>query len=264
MTNTLRITRLSMALTVAAGLAACNDLSPSPHQVAKPIVAAPPPPSELPPPPVPTTPTPQAATDEQPKLQPTAAKADEDDDDDQEIEPSQALAGARKLLAGGNGEGALRMAKLAVLRTPTRSGAWNVLGRAQLVARQTQGRHRLLREGGRSQPAELVRAQQPRAGAHLRQALRGGRRLARAGGRARARRGIHVEQPRNGVRAARSSGRRPRCLRQGGGHEQRARRRQLEPARRGEVRHPDRQGRCPASDGDLGSGRRREQERRRR
>ena len=42
MSNTLRITRLSMALTVAAGLAACNDLSPSPHQVATPIAAAPP------------------------------------------------------------------------------------------------------------------------------------------------------------------------------------------------------------------------------
>ena len=49
MSNTLRITRLSMALTVAAGLAACNDLSPSPHEVATPIAAAPPRPSELPP-----------------------------------------------------------------------------------------------------------------------------------------------------------------------------------------------------------------------
>ena len=103
MTNTLRITRLSMALTVAAGLAACNDLSTSPHQVTTPIVAAPPRPSELPPPPAPT-PTPQAATDDQPKLQPTAAKADEGDDDDQEIEPSQALAGARKPLAAGDRE----------------------------------------------------------------------------------------------------------------------------------------------------------------
>ena len=49
------------------------------------------------------------------------------------FEPSEALAGARKLLAAGNGEGALRLAKIAVLRTPKRSGAWNVLGRAQLV-----------------------------------------------------------------------------------------------------------------------------------
>ena len=135
MTNTLRITRLSMALTVAAGLAACNDLSPSPHQVASPIVAAPPRPSELPPPPVPvaTTTPPPSPTEDHPKLQPMVAKVDEDDDDDQEIEPSQALAGARKLLAAGNGEGALRLAKVAVLRSPRRSSAWNVLGRAQLV-----------------------------------------------------------------------------------------------------------------------------------
>src|SRR3954464_2051119 len=132
MTNTLRITRLSMALTVAAGLAACNDLSPSPRQVAAPIAAAPPRPSEVPPPPVATTPTPPSATEEQPKPLPTAAK-DDDDDDDQTIEPSEALAGARRRSAAGNGEGALRMAKVAVLRSPKRSIAWNVLGRAQLV-----------------------------------------------------------------------------------------------------------------------------------
>jgi len=133
MTNPVRITRLSMALIVAAGLAACNDLTPSPHEVATPIAAAPARPSELPPPPVVmTTPTPPLATDEQSKPQPTAAQGD-DDDDDQEIEPSEALAGARKLLAAGNGERALRMAKVAVLRTPRRSSAWNVLGRAQLV-----------------------------------------------------------------------------------------------------------------------------------
>ena len=59
MSNTLRITRLSMALTVAAGLAACNDLPPEPHKVATPIAAAPPRPSESPPPPVATT-TPHA------------------------------------------------------------------------------------------------------------------------------------------------------------------------------------------------------------
>lgn len=132
MTNQVRITRLSMALIVAAGLAACNDLTPSPHEVATPIAAAPPRPSELPPPPVVTTTPPPLATDEQSKPQPTAAN-DDDDDDDQNIEPSEALAGARKLLAAGNGERALRMAKVAVLRTPRRSSAWNVLGRAQLV-----------------------------------------------------------------------------------------------------------------------------------
>jgi tetratricopeptide (TPR) repeat protein len=127
MSNTRRITRLSMALTVAAGLAACNDLSPSPHEVATPPAAAPPRPPEVPPPRL----TPPPTTDE-PKSTPTAANGD-DDDDDQKVEPSEALAGARKLLGAGRGEGALRMAKVAVLRTPKRSSAWNVFGRAQLV-----------------------------------------------------------------------------------------------------------------------------------
>ncbi|HSY41204.1 MAG TPA: tetratricopeptide repeat protein, partial [Polyangia bacterium] len=120
-----------MALTLAAGLAACNDLPQESHKGAPPIAVAPPQPSEAPPP-VATTPTPPAATVDQPKPLPTAAK-EEDDDDEQTIEPSEALAGARKLLAAGKGEGALRMAKVAVLRSPKRSIAWNVLGRAQLV-----------------------------------------------------------------------------------------------------------------------------------
>jgi Tfp pilus assembly protein PilF len=133
MSNTLRMTRLSMVLTFAAGLAACNDLTPTPPKVSTPIAAEPPRPSELPPPPpVATTPTPIPTTADQPKPQPTVAKGD-DDDDEQRIEPSEALAGARKLLADGKGEGALKLAKVAVLRTPKRSGAWNVMGRAQLL-----------------------------------------------------------------------------------------------------------------------------------
>jgi Flp pilus assembly protein TadD len=133
MSNAIRITRLSMALTVAAGLAACNDIAPPPSKVATPIAAEPPRPSPLPPPPpVATAPTPP--TVEQPKPQPVAAKSDDEDDtDDQDIEPSTALDGARKLLADGKAESALRFAKVAVLRTPKRSSAWNVLGRAQLV-----------------------------------------------------------------------------------------------------------------------------------
>ncbi len=133
MSNTLRLAKLSMVLPLAAGLAACNDLPQESHKVATPIAAASPPPSELPPSlSVATTPTPLAAIEEPAKPQATAAK-DDDDDDDQTIEPSQALAGARKLLAAGKGESALRMAKIAVLRSPKRSSAWNVLGRAQLV-----------------------------------------------------------------------------------------------------------------------------------
>jgi Flp pilus assembly protein TadD len=138
MSNTFRITRLAVALTVVAGLAGCNDLAPEPHKMATPIAAEPARPSELPLPQVATTtpaptspPPPTSATNA--TLQPMAAKGDDDDDDAQEIEPSEALAGARKLLAAGKGEGALKLAKIAVLRTPKRSSAWNVLGRAQLV-----------------------------------------------------------------------------------------------------------------------------------
>jgi Tfp pilus assembly protein PilF len=136
MSNAFRITKLSMALTIVAGLAACDDLPQPPHKVTTPVATEQPRPSEMPPPgatptPTPTsTPTPTAS--DQPKSHPTVAVKD-DDDDDQQIEPSQALAGARKLLADGKGEGALRLAKVAVLRTPKRSSAWNVLGRAQLV-----------------------------------------------------------------------------------------------------------------------------------
>lgn len=132
MSNAFRITRLSMVLIATAGFAACDDLTPPAPKVAAPIAAEPPRPSPLPPPPpAATTPSPGPALGEQPKPPPTAAQGD--DDDDQEIEPSEALAGARKLLAAGNGERALRLAKVAVLRTPKRSSAWNVLGRAQLV-----------------------------------------------------------------------------------------------------------------------------------
>jgi predicted negative regulator of RcsB-dependent stress response len=137
MSNTLRITKLSMVLTLAAGLTACDDLPQPPHKVATPIAAEPVQPA--PPVAMPTpTPTPMPTTGEQPKSHPTVAVKDDDDDDDQKIEPSKALEGARKLLADGKGEGALRLANIAVLRTPKRSGAWNVLGRAQLATGKRQ------------------------------------------------------------------------------------------------------------------------------
>jgi Tfp pilus assembly protein PilF len=133
MSNTVRFTKLTLALTLAAGLAACDDLPQPPHKVTTPVAAEPVRPSESTPVTVPTpppTPTPAPVIHAEVKPEPTVAK---DDDDDEKIEPSQALAGARKLLADGKGEGALKLAKVAVLRTPKRSGAWNVLGRAQLV-----------------------------------------------------------------------------------------------------------------------------------
>jgi Tfp pilus assembly protein PilF len=133
MSNTYRMTKLSMALTFAAALAGCNDLGQSPQKVA-PVATQLPPPSEVVAPPVsPTTPAP--ATHDPPQPPPVVADdADDGDaDDDASIDQSEALTRARKRLAAGNGEGALRLAKIAVLRTPKRASAWNVLGRAQLV-----------------------------------------------------------------------------------------------------------------------------------
>jgi Tfp pilus assembly protein PilF len=46
--------------------------------------------------------------------------------------PANAIDGARKVLADGDLEGAFKMAKVAVLKTPKRSAAWNTLGRVQL------------------------------------------------------------------------------------------------------------------------------------
>jgi Flp pilus assembly protein TadD len=133
MSNAFRFTKLSMVLTLAAGFAACDDLPQPPRKVETPIATEVPRPSVSPTPvatPTPT-PTPVPTTGDQPKPEPMVAKSD--DDEDEKVEPSKALAGARKLLADGNGEGAFRFAKIAVLRTPKRSGAWNVLGRAQLL-----------------------------------------------------------------------------------------------------------------------------------
>ncbi len=133
MSNTYRMTKLSMVLTLAAALGGCNDLAPSPHKAA-PVATQTPPPSEVLAPPV-APPAPPPTVDDKPKSQPVVAEdADDGDaDDDQSIDQSEALTRARKRLAAGNGEGALRLAKIAVLRTPKRSSAWNVLGRAQLV-----------------------------------------------------------------------------------------------------------------------------------
>jgi tetratricopeptide (TPR) repeat protein len=129
MFNTNRITRLSLALVIAAGIAACEDLAPPSKVAPSTVVQAP---REVPPPVATTTPPPVPVANDQTKPQPTVAK-EEDDDGDEKIEPSEALAGARKLLGERDGQGALRLAKVAVLRTPKRSGAWNVLGRAQLL-----------------------------------------------------------------------------------------------------------------------------------
>jgi Flp pilus assembly protein TadD len=141
MFNTNRTTRISIATVLAAGLAtclnACEDIPTPPRKVNAPIVAEPPRPTELPPPSPVAMATPTPTVDNLPKpeakLDSASAKGDDDGADDESVNPSEALVGARQRLAAGNGPGALKLAKIAVLRTPKRSSAWNTLGRAQLV-----------------------------------------------------------------------------------------------------------------------------------
>jgi Flp pilus assembly protein TadD len=129
MSNSSRIQRILIAITLATTVTACEDVpSSNPRPQSGPVLSADPPkPPELPPPP------PVAILPPQPNVEadggnekPSAATEDDTS------EPIDALTGARKRLTDGDTEGALKLAKVAVLRTPRRSGAWNTLGRVQL------------------------------------------------------------------------------------------------------------------------------------
>lgn len=138
MSNSFRIQRILFAITLGSTLGACEDV-PRSSGPPKSVVAAdnptmPPTPAELPAPP------PVAILPPKPNLEaevnqtngqtngPThgAAIADETP------KPSDPLSGARQRLTAGDTDGALKLAKVAVLRMPKRSIAWNMLGRVQL------------------------------------------------------------------------------------------------------------------------------------
>jgi Flp pilus assembly protein TadD len=106
---------------LVAGLAACEDITPKTAAPRPTAVVEPPKPAPLPPPLPVVTPPPETKKD------PILA-----DKEDEEVLPSDPLAAARKLLGDGDNGKALKQAKLAVARTPKRSGAWNTLGRVQL------------------------------------------------------------------------------------------------------------------------------------
>ena len=129
MSNSSRIQRILVAITLATTVVACEDVpSSNPTPKPSPVVSADPPkPSELPPPPT------VAILPPKPNVEADAGNekrsvATEDDTQ----EPIDALTGARKRLTDGDTDGALKLAKVAVLRTPKRSSAWNTLGRVQL------------------------------------------------------------------------------------------------------------------------------------
>ena len=129
MSNSSRIRRILVAITLATTVAACEDVpssTPTPPPKPSPVVSADPPkPAELPPPVALLAPKPNVEADAGNEKRTRAT-------DDETPGPTDPLTGARKRLTEGDTDGALKLAKVAVLHTPKRSGAWNTLGRIQL------------------------------------------------------------------------------------------------------------------------------------
>ena len=126
MFTSVRFTKILTAVAMTASLAACNDLSSSPKKTTPtPPVATtePPKPTEAPAPV--ETPPPTVATE-------TAKPPVTVENDDDGPHPPDALASARKLLDDKQYDKALKLAGIAVKKSPKRSGAWNTLGRVQL------------------------------------------------------------------------------------------------------------------------------------
>jgi Flp pilus assembly protein TadD len=120
--------RLSLALSLAGTIAACEDV-PTPAPKTRPPVA------ETTPAPTPTTPAPASTlpTPEVVKPEPVVVKSADVKDDDKD-KPLDTIAAARKMLDTGEVDKALELGRLATLKTPKRSAAWNVRGRAELRA----------------------------------------------------------------------------------------------------------------------------------
>jgi Flp pilus assembly protein TadD len=132
MSNSFRIQRILFAITLGSTLGACEDVPRSGGSPKSADVAAsnPTPPPALPaPPPVailPPKPNPESDAGQTNGQTNGAAIADETP------KPSDPLTGARQRLSAGDTDGALKLAKVAVLHMPKRSSAWNLLGRVQL------------------------------------------------------------------------------------------------------------------------------------
>jgi tetratricopeptide (TPR) repeat protein len=118
--------RLSLALGVAGTLAACEDNVPPPPKTRAPVTETQPVPAT---PPQPTPPPAPVATPEV-KPEPVVVKPEAEGDD----KPVDAITAARKMLDAGEVDKALELAKVATLKMPKRSGAWNVRGRVELRA----------------------------------------------------------------------------------------------------------------------------------
>jgi tetratricopeptide (TPR) repeat protein len=123
---------LTAAALFAAGavvltLGGCDELEPqSTRSRPAPIVS---------PTPAPPLPPPTAVLPPKPEVVPEATKPADDKPQPfviTEEDKQDPVTGARKALAAGDREAALKLAQLGVRRTPKRSNAWNILGRVQL------------------------------------------------------------------------------------------------------------------------------------
>jgi Flp pilus assembly protein TadD len=134
MSNSFRIQRILIAITLGSTLGACEDVPRSNGPPKSNVVAADNPsmptmptmPSAVPAPP------PIAILPPRPNLEAQIGPTNGAAIADETPKPSDALTGARQRLAAGDTDGALALAKVAVLHTPKRSSAWNLLGRVQL------------------------------------------------------------------------------------------------------------------------------------
>ena len=128
MSNSIRFTKVLTAVALTASIAACNDLSPSPKKTTTTTTTTPVVTTEAPKPiaaPAPAEAPPAVATE---TVKPPVTVENDDDGP----HPPDTLATARKLLDEKQYDKALKLATIAVKKSPKRSGAWNTLGRVQL------------------------------------------------------------------------------------------------------------------------------------
>ena len=158
-------------------VAACEDAEP-PKKIAvvsTPAPAAPKPEARVEPP------TPPPAVEVATKAATPTRDAGNSDTAKSDGSVDQLLADARAAIDKGELDRALGLARRATKKAPTRSAAFNTLGRVQLKRGERKRRDRQLRKGGRAQPVVELRREQPRADPPVRRQVRGGRRRARGG-----------------------------------------------------------------------------------
>jgi Flp pilus assembly protein TadD len=133
MSNSFRIRRILFAITLGSTLGACEDVprssAPPRGNLAAGDLTTPTPPPQ---PAASPAPPPLAVPPPKPNLEIDGGQTRGAAIAEETPKPSDPLTGARQRLASGDTDGALKLAKVAVLHMPKRSSAWNLLGRVQL------------------------------------------------------------------------------------------------------------------------------------